>query len=63
MVKRKETKMDKADKVELTKMTGYSTNQLMGEMRFRLNAALHEAGIANTDYARQVLKGMSGKGT
>jgi hypothetical protein len=31
----------------------------MGDMRFRLNAALHEAGIANTDYARQMLLQMS----
>jgi len=41
-----------ADKIELTKMTGYSVNQLMGDMRFRLNTALQEAGLAQTDYAR-----------
>lgn len=41
-----------ADKIELTKKTGYSVNQLMGDMRFRLNAALQEAGLAQTDYAR-----------
>ena len=40
-------------------MTGYNINQLMGDMRFRLNNALQEAGLANTDYARQVLLGMS----
>ena len=40
-------------------MTGYTVNQLMGDMRFRLNAALHEAGLANTDYARQMLVQMS----
>lgn len=32
--------MDKADKVQLSKMTGYTVNQLMGDMRFKLNAAL-----------------------
>lgn len=42
-------------------MTGYTVNQLMGDMRFRLNAALHEAGIANTDYAKQMLAQMSRK--
>ena len=58
---RKDVLYDKADKVELTKMTGYSVNQLMRDMRFRLNTALHEAGIGNTDYARQVLVQMSRK--
>jgi hypothetical protein len=33
----------------------------MSDMRFRLNTALHEAGIANTDYARQMLVQMSKK--
>jgi hypothetical protein len=41
-----------ADKIELSKMTGYNVNQLMGDMRFRLNTALQEAGLAQTDYAR-----------
>jgi hypothetical protein len=61
MIKRREVEYDMADKVELTKVTGYTVNQLMGDMRFRLNAALHEAGIANTDYARQMLAQMSRK--
>jgi hypothetical protein len=43
---------DKADKIELTKMTGYNINQLMGDRRFKLNTALFEAGLANTDYAK-----------
>lgn len=51
-IKRKQTQYDMADKIELTKMTGYSVNQLMGDMRFRLNTALQEAGLAQTDYAR-----------
>lgn len=40
LMKRKETKYDKADKIELSKATGYNINQLMGDMRFRLNTAL-----------------------
>ena len=63
MIKRKETKYDKADKIELSKKTGYSVNQLMGDMRFKLNMALQDAGIANTDYAREMLVGMSRKPT
>jgi len=42
-------------------MTGYTVNQLMGDMRFRLNTALQEAGLAQTDYARQLLTQMSKK--
>lgn len=61
MIKRREVEYDKADKIELSKVTGYTVNQLMGDMRFRLNAALQEAGIANTDYARQMLVQMSRK--
>jgi len=41
-----------ADKVQMSKVTGYSANQLMTDMRFKLNTALHEAGLSNTDYAR-----------
>jgi hypothetical protein len=45
--------------VELTKVTGYTTEQLMGDRRFKINAALFEAGLANTDYAKEVLNRMS----
>ncbi len=60
-MKRKETVMDMADKVELNKMTGYSMNQLMTDMRFKVNMALQEAGLSNTDYARELLVSMSKK--
>ena len=43
---------DKADKIELSKKTGYSVNQLMTDMRYKLNMALNDAGLANTEYAR-----------
>lgn len=33
-------------------MTGYNISQLMNDRRFKLNTALFEAGLANTDYAR-----------
>jgi hypothetical protein len=48
-----------ADKVELSKMTGYTVNQLMSDMRFKVNHALQEAGLSNTDYAKEMLVGMS----
>lgn len=59
MKKKKETTYDLADKVEIRKVNGYNVNQLMGDMRFRLNTMLQEAGLAQTDYAREVLNGMS----
>lgn len=55
----KKVDYDKADKVELVKVHGYSVNQLMSDMRYRLGAALQDAGLAGTDYARQVLVQMS----
>ena len=60
-MKRKEMQYDKADKVELSKKTGYSVNQLMSDVRFKLNVALHDAGLANTEYAREMLVAMSKK--
>lgn len=42
-------------------MTGFTVNQLMSDMRFRINNALQEAGLSNTDYAKQVLVSMSKK--
>jgi hypothetical protein len=44
--------MDMADKVELSKMTGFTVNQLMSDMRFKVNYALQVAGLQHTDYAR-----------
>jgi hypothetical protein len=42
-------------------MTGFTVNQLMSDMRFKINTALQEAGLSNTDYARQMLISMSKK--
>jgi hypothetical protein len=50
---------DKADKIELAKVNGYTIDQLMGDRRFKVNAALFEAGLANTEYAKEVLNKMS----
>lgn len=61
MIKRKETEYDKADKIELSKRTGFTVNQLMSDMRYKLNVALQDAGLANTDYAHQMLIQMSRK--
>ncbi|EGR28121.1 hypothetical protein IMG5_183070 [Ichthyophthirius multifiliis] len=52
------TKLDKADKVELSKVNGFNVNQLMKDMRYRLSTALSEAGLQNTDYGKDVLRYM-----
>ncbi|KAL4482603.1 hypothetical protein ABPG72_005846 [Tetrahymena utriculariae] len=56
LVIKQQTKLDKADKVELTQVHGYNVNQLMKDMRYRLSSALADAGLVHTDYARDVLK-------
>ncbi len=45
-------KYDKADKIPLSKVDGYTVNQLMSDMRFKLNVALQDAGLQNTNYAK-----------
>jgi hypothetical protein len=61
LLKKREVKYDMADKIPLTRVDGYSVNQLMSDMRFKLNVALQDAGLQNTNYAREVLLGMSKK--
>ena len=55
---RKETVLDKADQVQLFKKHGYSIDNLMKDIRFRVNAALTEANLQGTTYGKQVLKGL-----
>ena len=45
------TKYDKADKIELSKPTGFNIKQLMKDVRYKFSVALGEAGLFNTDYA------------
>lgn len=59
MIKKKATILDKADKVLLSKVDGYTVNQLMSDMRFKLNTAFQEAGLSGTDYARDIIRGLS----
>ena len=61
LTKKKEVKYDKADKIPLSRVDGYTVNQLMTDMRFKLNVALEGAGLQHTNYAREVMLGMSKK--
>ena len=49
---RKETTLDKADKVKLYKEHGYNIDNLMKDIRFKVNAALTEANLAGTSYGK-----------
>lgn len=40
MKNKKMTKLDKADKVDMENRQGFTVNQLMSDMRYRLGAAL-----------------------
>lgn len=50
--------MDKADKVELFKNPGFTIDNLMKDMRYKVSAALSEAGLSNTSYAKQLMTGL-----
>ena len=47
---RKETELDKADAVKLFKNHGFTIDNLMKDIRFKVNAALNDAGLQNTTY-------------
>ena len=42
--------MDKADKVKLFKNHGYNIDNLMKDIRFKINTVLTEAGLQKTTY-------------
>ena len=51
--------MDKADKVKLFKNHGYNIDNLMKDIRFKINTVLTEAGLHKTTYGQHVLKGIT----
>ena len=55
---RKETVLDKADAVDLFKNHGYTIDKLMKDIRFKVNACLTEAGLAGTNYGKEVIRGL-----
>jgi hypothetical protein len=50
--------MDNADTVKLFKNHGYTIDNLMKDIRYKVNACLSEAGLANTTYGKQVVRGL-----
>ena len=45
-------------KTHLFKIIGYDSETIRDDMRFKVEAALRNAGLINTDYGRHVMKGI-----
>ena len=56
---RKALEFDKADKVTFDTNTGFTADKLMSDVRFKISAALHSAGLQDSTYANQVLRGLN----
>ena len=56
---RKITVRDNADQVKLFSNHGYTIDGLMKDIRFKVSAALSEAGLQNTAYAKQLVSGLN----
>lgn len=50
--------MDAGDKVEMYKNDGYTVDKLMKDVRYRVGAALSQAGMSNLSYANELMKGL-----
>lgn len=55
-VQAKKTLNDKADKVNLFPQTGFTVDNLMKDMRYRLSHILNEAGLQGSEYGKKVLQ-------
>ena len=55
---RRVTKVDAADNVVLFKNDGYTVDKLMKDVRFRVNAALSNAGMQSCEYAKELMRGL-----
>ena len=56
---RKDTVLDNADAVKLFKNHGYTIDNLMKDIRYKVNACLTEAGLAGTNYGKEVVRGLA----
>jgi hypothetical protein len=50
--------VDEADVVKLFKNDGFTVDKLMKDIRYKIGAALSDAGLAGTTYGKEVLKGL-----
>ena len=47
--------MDKADKVDMFRNDGFTADTLMKDVRYKISAALHSAGLTDSSYGNAVL--------
>ena len=52
----KKQKMDKADQVDMYKLTGFTADNLMKDMRYRLSHYLAQAGLGQSEYGRKLVQ-------
>lgn len=52
----KKNALDKSEKVVLFPQNGFTVDNLMKDMRYRLSHVLNEAGLQNTEYGKRVLQ-------
>jgi len=52
--------MDKADKVVLFKNPGFTVDNLMKDIRYKVSSALTNAGLSTTNYAKDLMSGLQG---
>ena len=55
---RKTTKVDMADPLVLFKNDGFTVDKLMKDVRYRVGAALSNAGIQGSAYANELVRGL-----
>lgn len=60
MTLRKGIELDKADKVKMFTNNSFTADALMKDVRYKISSALHSAGLENSSYAHQVMKGLDG---
>ena len=56
---RKITQHDNADQVHLFSNHGFTIDGLMKDIRYKVSTALAEAGLQNSAYGQQLLKGLN----
>jgi len=48
---RKDLEFDKADQIALFNNPGFTADKLMSDVRYKISAALHDAGLQGSAYA------------
>jgi hypothetical protein len=56
---RYETKRDEADKIVLFENHGFTIDNLMKDMRYKISSALNDAGLLNSTYSNEILNALS----